>query len=101
MLCQYAYPSGRSVVSLVASSSWISLDDLETINVYMSFSAYEHHICMAIAFNGLCKQTVTVLHLMEAEGIEPNLIMLNLLTNPYRLEGIWRNYLFSSISRTV
>lgn len=36
---------------------------------------------------GLCEQTVKVLRLMEAEGIEPNLIMLNLLINAFGIAG--------------
>ena len=49
-LPSYRWLVGRSVVSLVAFSSRRSLVGLETINVYMSFLSYEHHIRMAIAF---------------------------------------------------
>ena len=42
---------------------------------------------MAITFQGLCEQTVSVLQLMEAEGIEPNLVMLNLLINAFSTAG--------------
>ncbi|KAE9464647.1 hypothetical protein C3L33_03446, partial [Rhododendron williamsianum] len=49
----------------------------------------------AYAQQGLCEQTVKVLQLMEAEGIEPNLIMLNVLINAFGVSGgIWRPYLF-------
>lgn len=36
---------------------------------------------------GLCEQTVKVLQLMEAEGMEPNLIMLNVLINAFGVSG--------------
>lgn len=36
---------------------------------------------------GLCKQTVKVLKLMEKEGTEPNLIMLNVLINAFGNAG--------------
>lgn len=36
---------------------------------------------------GLCEQTVKVLQLMELEGIEPNLIMLNILINAFGISG--------------
>ena len=36
---------------------------------------------------GLCEQTVKVLQLMEREGIEPNLIMLNVLINAFGIAG--------------
>lgn len=36
---------------------------------------------------GLCDQTVKVLQLMEAEGIEPNVIMLNVLINAFGIAG--------------
>ncbi|XAR52102.1 hypothetical protein NMG60_11020003 [Bertholletia excelsa] len=36
---------------------------------------------------GLCEQTVKVLQLMEVEGIEPNLIMLNVLINAFSISG--------------
>lgn len=36
---------------------------------------------------GLCEQTVKVLQLMEAEGIEMNLIMLNVLINAFATAG--------------
>ncbi|BAB10889.1 unnamed protein product [Arabidopsis thaliana] len=36
---------------------------------------------------GLCKQTVKVLKMMENEGIEPNLIMLNVLINAFGTAG--------------
>jgi pentatricopeptide repeat protein len=74
-------------VSLVAFSLRRNLIGLTTINKYLSFSAFEHHICMAITFQGLCEQTVSVLQLMEAEGIEPNLVMLNLLINAFSTAG--------------
>lgn len=35
----------------------------------------------------MCEQTVNVLRLMEGEGIEPNLIMLNLLINAFGVVG--------------
>lgn len=40
-----------------------------------------------LSFQGLCEQTVNVLQLMEAEGIEPNLVMLNLLINAFGTAG--------------
>lgn len=36
---------------------------------------------------GYCEQTVKVLQLMEPEGIEPNLIMLNVLINAFGIAG--------------
>lgn len=36
---------------------------------------------------GLCGQTVKVLQLMEAEGIELNVIMLNVLMNAFGVAG--------------
>lgn len=36
---------------------------------------------------GLCEETVKVLQLMEAEGIEPNLVMLNVLINAFAVAG--------------
>lgn len=36
---------------------------------------------------GLCEQTVKVLKLMEGEGIEANLIMLNVLINAFGIAG--------------
>lgn len=36
---------------------------------------------------GLCEQTVKVLQIMEAEGMEPNLIMLNMLINAFGNAG--------------
>lgn len=36
---------------------------------------------------GLCEETVKVLQIMEAEGIEPNLIMLNILINAFGIAG--------------
>ncbi|KAI3908936.1 hypothetical protein MKW92_039756 [Papaver armeniacum] len=39
------------------------------------------------AQQGLCEQTVKILQLMETEGIEPNLIMLNLLINVFGIAG--------------
>ena len=36
---------------------------------------------------GLCEQTVKVLQLMEHDGIEPNLIMLNVLINAFGIAG--------------
>ncbi|KAL4583104.1 hypothetical protein LXL04_007668 [Taraxacum kok-saghyz] len=36
---------------------------------------------------GLCEQTVKVLQLMEHEGMEPNLIMLNVLINAFGIAG--------------
>lgn len=36
---------------------------------------------------GLCEQTVKVLQLMEAEGIELNLVMLNVLINAFGTAG--------------
>ncbi|KAG7610925.1 Pentatricopeptide repeat [Arabidopsis suecica] len=41
----------------------------------------------AYAQQGLCKQTVKVLKMMENEGIEPNLIMLNVLINAFGTAG--------------
>ena len=41
----------------------------------------------AYAQQGLCEQTVSVLQLMEEEGIEPNLVMLNLLINAFSTAG--------------
>lgn len=44
-------------------------------------------MCFILFFlsQGLCEQTVKVLKLMEAEGIEPNLIMLNVLINAFAI----------------
>ncbi|KAL4583105.1 hypothetical protein LXL04_007669 [Taraxacum kok-saghyz] len=39
------------------------------------------------ALCGLCEQTVKVLQLMEHEGMEPNLIMLNVLINAFGIAG--------------
>ena len=36
---------------------------------------------------GLSEQTVKVLQLMEVAGIEPNLIMLNVLINAFSISG--------------
>lgn len=36
---------------------------------------------------GLCEQTIKVLQLMEAEGIELNLLMLNVLINAFSTAG--------------
>lgn len=36
---------------------------------------------------GLCEQTIRVLRLMEAEGIELNLVMLNVLINAFGTAG--------------
>lgn len=36
---------------------------------------------------GFCEQTVKVLQLMEAEGIEPNIVMLNVLINAFGIAG--------------
>lgn len=36
---------------------------------------------------GLCDQTLKVLQLMEAEGIEPNVVMLNVLINAFGIAG--------------
>jgi pentatricopeptide repeat protein len=74
-------------LSLVAFSLTRNLVGLKIFNIYLSFSAFEHHIGMAITFQGLCEQTVSVLQLMEAEGIEPNLVMLNLLINAFSTAG--------------
>jgi len=38
-------------------------------------------------FQGLCEQSVNVLQLMEEEGFEPNLVMLNLLINAFGTAG--------------
>lgn len=46
-----------------------------------------YHIGILVSFQGLCEQTVNVLQLMEAERIEPNLVMLNLLTNAFGTAG--------------
>ena len=40
-----------------------------------------------LAVQGFCEQTVKVLQLMEAEGIEPNIIMLNVLINAFGIAG--------------
>lgn len=40
-----------------------------------------------IHLKGLCEQTVKVLQLMEAEGIELNLVMLNVLINAFGTAG--------------
>lgn len=40
-----------------------------------------------ILLQGQCEQTIKVLQLMEAEGIEPNLIMLNVLINAFGNAG--------------
>lgn len=39
------------------------------------------------AVQGFCEQTVKVLQLMEAEGIELNIIMLNVLINAFGIAG--------------
>lgn len=36
---------------------------------------------------GLCEQTVKVLQIMESDGMEPNLIMLNVLINAFGTAG--------------
>ncbi|XWS58789.1 hypothetical protein CRYUN_Cryun08bG0063800 [Craigia yunnanensis] len=36
---------------------------------------------------GFCEQTNKVLQLMEAEGIEPNIVMLNVLINAFGIAG--------------
>jgi pentatricopeptide repeat protein len=41
----------------------------------------------AFAHHGLCEQTVKVLEVMEAEGFEINLVMLNLLVNAFSNAG--------------
>lgn len=38
-------------------------------------------------FQGLCEQTVNVLQLMEEEGFEPSLVMLNSLINAFGTAG--------------
>ena len=80
---------------MICCSNFVSLVAFPSGEAYCSqhhqylsvFSAFEHHICMAITFQGLCEQTVSVLQLMEAEGIEPNLVMLNLLINAFSTAG--------------
>lgn len=51
----------------------------------------------------MCEQTVRVLQLMEAEGIEPNLVMLNLLINAFGIAGRYSEALavFEHIKATV
>jgi pentatricopeptide repeat protein len=60
--------------------------------VYVHFSVCVNHAaCLLkvfiISFQGLCEQTVNVLQLMEEEGFEPNLVMLNLLINAFGTAG--------------
>ncbi|KAK9120326.1 hypothetical protein Syun_017943 [Stephania yunnanensis] len=44
-------------------------------------------VCCLSSLKGLCEQTVKVLQLMEADGIESNLTMLNLLINAFSIAG--------------
>lgn len=48
---------------------------------------------MVFYSQGLSEQTLKVLQLMEAEGIEPNLIMLNVLINAFGTAGRYREAL--------
>lgn len=41
----------------------------------------------------MCEQTVKVLQLMEPEGIEPNLVMLNVLINAFGVAGKYKEAL--------
>ncbi|KAH0455566.1 hypothetical protein IEQ34_015598 [Dendrobium chrysotoxum] len=51
---------------------------------------------------GSCEQTIEVLRLMEEEGIEPNLIMLNLLINAFGIAGRYKEAvaIFEQIKET-
>ena len=40
-----------------------------------------------ISCQGLCEQAIKVLQIMEAEGIEPNIVMLNMLINAFGNAG--------------
>lgn len=46
-----------------------------------------HNLILFLLMQGLCGQTVKVLQIMEAEGIEPNVIMLNVLMNAFGVAG--------------
>jgi len=50
-------------------------------------AAYSRSQGVPFLFQGLCEQTVNVLQLMEEEGFEPNLVMLNLLINAFGTAG--------------
>jgi len=52
--------------------------------VWIMLAAYSR--CFYL-FQGLCEQSVNVLQLMEEEGFEPNLVMLNLLINAFGTAG--------------
>ena len=53
---------------------------LSTVLMFFPFAIFLH-------MQGLCEQTVKVLQLMEHEGMEPNLIMLNVLINAFGIAG--------------
>lgn len=40
-----------------------------------------------VSCQGLCEQAISVLQIMEAEGIEPNIVMLNMLINAFGNAG--------------
>ena len=42
---------------------------------------------VATLLQGLCEQAVRVLQIMEGEGIEPNIVMLNMLINAFGNAG--------------
>lgn len=52
-----------------------------------SLSPFHGRLTDSLGAQGLCEQTVNVFRLMEAEGIEPNLIMLNSLINAFGIAG--------------
>lgn len=54
----------------------------------MIFRRENFVLCYRFCFwQGLCEQTLKVLQLMEAGGIEPNIIMLNVLINAFGIAG--------------
>lgn len=55
--------------------------------VLTKFDLGLHGDFVIFTMQGLCEQTVRVLQLMEAEGMEPNLIMLNVLINAFGTAG--------------
>ena len=63
--------------------------ELRGLTLYLTniYEDFMQHCNCDFSKQGLCEQTVKVLQLMETEGIEPNLIMLNMLINAFGIAG--------------
>lgn len=75
------------IVTFVAQQKKKEKEKSKMLNCFASLRLQVFSKADLFSCQGLCEQVIMVLQIMEAEGIEPNIVMLNMLINAFGNAG--------------